>query len=140
MNTSLIISSEKETYDLGVKIGMEINPPFILGLKGNLGVGKTVLVKGLASALGVQELVTSPTFLGVSEYYSGNKPLIHMDFYQKVVPKKLIDSYYGKGAIIVIEWYQNYKEAFDEELKVDKSIEIKYIQDSAEGREVIMSI
>lgn len=91
----------------------------VLILSGELGVGKTVLVKGLAAALGIDpQVVTSPTFSLVNEY-AGRLPLVHMDLY------RLHDSsefeviggpeYIDEGeAVVVIEWGERVADAVPE--------------------------
>lgn len=118
--------SEKETFQLAYDIGLKITPPLLIGISGELGAGKTIFAKGLAQALSVKELVTSPTFLGISEYYSGKYPFIHMDFYKKVVSKNLINQFLEKPSLVFIEWVENYKEVYDQELELNISVEIKY--------------
>lgn len=109
-----------------------VKGPLVIGLNGQLGVGKTVFVKGFASGLGQKELITSPTFLGISEYYSGKTPFIHMDFYKKVSCKEIIDSYLKKGSIVLIEWAENFKGVFNKELPVGISVYIQYLKDENE--------
>ena len=120
-----ISKSYSETFNLGNELGLVIKPPVLIGLSGDLGTGKTVFVKGIASALKVQELVTSPTFLGISEYYSGKFPLIHMDFFNKVVEQKLIDVYLHKKSVLVIEWIENFSSVFNKKLSADICVYIK---------------
>src|SRR3990167_2563317 len=95
--------SPDDTFQIAYKVALKINAPRLIGLFGELGTGKTLFVKGFANGLGVQELVTSPTFLGISEYYSGKDTLVHMDFYKKVQEEKLIKEYLKKPSIVLIE-------------------------------------
>ena len=55
-------NSEKETYELGFKMGQSVKAGQVYTLVGDLGVGKTVFTKGLAAGLGIEEPVSSPTF------------------------------------------------------------------------------
>jgi len=82
------ISSAQEMQALGAKIGAQLKAGDLLLLNGSLGAGKTVLVQGIAHALGIDD-VTSPTFV-ISKSYSGVLPLIHVDVY------RLLDS--GKAS------------------------------------------
>jgi tRNA threonylcarbamoyladenosine biosynthesis protein TsaE len=100
----------EETFNLGRQIGTQLRGGEILLLDGALGAGKTVLVKGLASALDVDpEEVTSPSFTLVNPY-SGRLPLFHLDLYrleagaaaaQAVDLEELLTD---ERAVIVIEW------------------------------------
>ena len=85
------ISSAEEMHDLGAKIGAQLKSGDLILLNGDLGAGKTVLVQGIAKALGI-EGVTSPTFV-ISKNYPGVPPLIHVDVY------RLLDS--GKAALFL---------------------------------------
>ncbi len=85
------ISCAEEMHDLGAKIGAQLKSGDLILLNGDLGAGKTVLVQGIAKALGI-EGVTSPTFV-ISKNYPGVLPLIHVDVY------RLLDS--GKAALFL---------------------------------------
>ena len=74
--------SVAETLGLGAAWGRQAQPGWVIGLAGELGAGKTQLVKGLAQGLGVTERVHSPTFTLVNEYTSGRLPLFHLDLYR----------------------------------------------------------
>jgi tRNA threonylcarbamoyladenosine biosynthesis protein TsaE len=85
------IASATEMHELGSKIGAQLQAGDLLLLNGELGAGKTVLVQGIAQALGITG-VTSPTFV-ISKSYKGTLPLIHVDVY------RLLDS--GKAALFL---------------------------------------
>ena len=85
------ISCAEEMHDLGAKIGAQLKSGDLILLNGDLGAGKTVLVQGIAQALGIVG-VTSPTFV-ISKNYPGVLPLIHVDVY------RLLDS--GKAALFL---------------------------------------
>jgi len=70
-----------QTLELGRKIGNCCIPGSIISLRGPLGSGKTVIAKGIASALNIEEPITSPTFTIIQEY-DGRIPLVHMDLYR----------------------------------------------------------
>ena len=73
---------EKETYELGRRLGEEARAGQVYTLIGDLGVGKTVFTKGLAAGLGITEPVSSPTFTIVQEYEEGRLPFYHFDVYR----------------------------------------------------------
>ena len=85
------IASATEMHELGVKIGAQLRAGDLILLNGDLGAGKTVLVQGIAQALGIEN-VTSPTFV-ISKVYDAPIPLIHVDVY------RLLDS--GKAALFL---------------------------------------
>ena len=85
------IFSAQEMHELGARIGAQLKPGDLLLLNGDLGAGKTVLVQGIAQALGIAG-VTSPTFV-ISKSYKATLPLIHVDVY------RLLDS--GKAALFL---------------------------------------
>ncbi len=102
--------SAEETFNLGRRLGMKLGGGEILLVSGPLGAGKTVFVKGIASALNIDpEEVTSPTFTLVNPY-EGRLPLFHIDLYRleegasaahAVDLDELISD---ERAVIVIEW------------------------------------
>src|SRR6476619_5172859 len=80
--TSYVSSSPEETFNFGVRIGETLSGGEILLLSGPLGAGKTLLVKGICAALGIEaEDVTSPSFTLVNPY-GGRLRLYHIDLYR----------------------------------------------------------
>ncbi len=124
-----ISNSPEETFNIAFEIASKLNHPCLIGLTGEIGAGKTCFAKGFAEGLGVKELITSPTFLGVSESYSGKMPFIHIDFYKKVVPKNLLDKFLGDKAVVLIEWIENFEAIFNEKLNTDINVLIQYLKD-----------
>ena len=99
--------SEQETIELGKKIGALLKKGDIIAMQGTLAAGKTTITKGIASALGITETITSPTFCLISEYY-GRMPLYHMDVYRLDGREDFVnlgadDMLYGDG-VSIIEW------------------------------------
>ena len=78
----LATCGESETRELGRALGAACGGRLCVALRGALGAGKTVLVKGIAEGLGVTEYVTSPTFTFVNEYGAGGRRLTHVDLYR----------------------------------------------------------
>ena len=124
-----ISKSPDETFDIAKELASKINAPCLIGLTGELGTGKTVFAKGFAYGLGIRDLITSPTFLGMIEYPS--PAFIHMDFFKKVVPKENIESYLNVKSIVLIEWIENFSYVFKETLDLDIRICIKYLKDGS---------
>jgi len=105
------VDSPQQMFELGEKIGRQLNPSDVVVLTGELGAGKTVFTQGIASALNVLG-VTSPTFV-ISRIHKGNPNFIHIDAY------RLLDSdpttfsdldfeSYLSSSVFVIEWGRNF--------------------------------
>lgn len=116
--------SEQDTLELAENIESEKFPNMVICLKGELGSGKTVFVKGFANSLGIDETITSPTFTLVKEYLTGEMPLYHMDVYRLEDGDDgtvgLAD-YFTKGGVTIIEWSDLIKDSLPEE-----RLEIKF--------------
>jgi len=101
-------ASVEETMRLGERLAERLRPGDIVALYGDLGAGKTHLVKGIARALGVDDAaVSSPTFTIVHEY-AGKYPIYHIDAYRVDDPDEFYelgyeDYFYGEG-LCLIEW------------------------------------
>ena len=97
--------SEKETIELAQNFESEKFSNMIICLNGELGIGKTMCTKGIANALGITEVITSPTYTIVKEYLYGELPLYHMDVYRLDGNTEGvgIEDYYTKGGLVVIE-------------------------------------
>ncbi len=78
----------------------------VICLNGDLGAGKTLFSKAFASSLGIEGVITSPTFNIVKEYYDAEMPLIHMDVYRLEDDNNDfgIEDYFEKEAVCIIEW------------------------------------
>ena len=98
--------SELDTINLAQNIEAEKFPNMVICLNGELGSGKTVFAKGMANGLGIDEVITSPTYTIIKEYNSGEMPLYHMDVYRLDgnVKGVGIEEYFNKGGIVLIEW------------------------------------
>jgi tRNA threonylcarbamoyladenosine biosynthesis protein TsaE len=109
MAKHFISKSEAETINLGKRLGATLHRGDIIALCGELGSGKTVLVKGIAKGLGIKsnKYVNSPSFVILKEY-KGRLPLYHFDIYRLDDMSEFstigyTDYFYG-GGISVIEW------------------------------------
>ena len=98
--------TESDTEELAENIESEHFPGMVICLNGELGSGKTVFTKAFASALGIEEAVTSPTFNIIKEYQSGELPLYHMDVYRLdgKVEELGLDEYFDGDGVTIIEW------------------------------------
>lgn len=112
----IITHNEQETEAFGRKLAGMLHEPAVLCMYGELGAGKTALVRGLADGMGLQCTVSSPTFTIVNEYL-GNRELIHFDMYRLGSADELFDigweDYLRRNAILAVEWSENVEEAFD---------------------------
>ena len=108
MQTIIETSDADETFEVGRKLGILAKPGDIYALNGDLGVGKTVFAKGIASGLGIAEHVGSPTFTIVQAYEGGRIPLYHFDVYRIGDASAMYeigyeDCFFGDG-VSIIEW------------------------------------
>lgn len=123
-------NSEKETFELGKKIGENAKAGQIYTLTGDLGVGKTVFTQGLAAGLGITEPVNSPTFTILQVYEEGRMPFYHFDVYRIGDVEEMDeigyeDYVYGEG-VSLIEWANLIEEILPEhftEIKIEKNLE-----------------
>ena len=99
--------STDETLELARAVGELLRPGDVISLVGELGAGKTVFARGVARALGVTELVVSPTFTIVREY-EGRVPLVHVDVYRIDAVQELHDLGFEEvvrdDAVTIVEW------------------------------------
>ena len=112
---TFISHSPEETASLGEQWGREAQPGWVIGLSGDLGAGKTQLVKGLALGLGITGRIQSPTFALVNEYTGGRLPLAHIDLYRLETPAQIVGAglevYFNKPrGVAVIEWCERWPE------------------------------
>lgn len=113
--------SEKETFELGYRLGVEAKVGEVYCLSGDLGTGKTVFTKGFAKGLGIEEPVSSPTFTIVQEYKEGRLPFYHFDVYRISDISEMDeigyeDYFYGDG-VCFVEWAELIKELLPEHIK-----------------------
>ena len=126
--------SAEETMCLGEKIAKSAKSGSTFCLTGDLGAGKTTLVRGIAKALGIKSVVQSPTFNIMKIYFDGQKPLIHIDAYRlaDVNTDIGLDEYIGyETGITVIEWPD-----FIKELIPDDAATISIINKGETNREI----
>ena len=94
----------------------------MLALVGDLGTGKTTLTGYIARGLGITEMITSPTFTVVKEYYSGRLPLYHFDVYRiedaDDAFERGIEEYFYRGGVCVVEWAEKIEELLPGNTKV----------------------
>jgi tRNA threonylcarbamoyladenosine biosynthesis protein TsaE len=111
--------SGAETIEVGRKLARLLQPPQLLLLRGDLGTGKTTLVKGIAEALDAAEAdeVTSPTFTLIHEYDGAQDgrsvKLFHLDVYRLEGERQLetlgLDELLTQDALVLVEWGEKFK-------------------------------
>ncbi len=114
--------SEADTRSIGALLGKELRPQGLLLLQGDLGAGKTVLVQGMAEALGIDPTqVQSPTFMLVQEFRGDQDLLVHLDLYrlqaQEAEALGVDEILVGEG-VKVVEWAERLNWAPERALRV----------------------
>ena len=121
---------EKETYELGCRLGQEARAGQVYTLVGDLGVGKNCIYERAGSGLGIEEPVSSPTFTIVQVYEEGRLPFYHFDVYrigdvEEMDEVGFEDYVYGEG-VSLIEWANLIEEILPQhytEVKIEKDLE-----------------
>jgi tRNA threonylcarbamoyladenosine biosynthesis protein TsaE len=100
--------SAAETEALGARVAARLQPGDVVVVSGDLGAGKTTLIRGACRALGIEEPVTSPTFTIGQRYRGGRLPVSHLDLYRleslEGEDPALLDDYLGADGVAFIEW------------------------------------
>ena len=137
MKNKLTLSSLEDTKKLGQELAKEIlkrkgEAGFVVFLDGDLGTGKTTLVKEIIFALGVKEKVKSPTFTIIEPYELNNENIYHVDLYRIIDPSELeiigLREYLNESnAIIFIEWPEK---SYGYLKKFDLKISLKHLSEN----------
>jgi len=129
MTREFTTKSPEETIALGRELATLLRPPKLILLSGELGAGKTTLVKGMAQGFqaAAEEDVTSPTFTLIHEYRGPAATLYHIDLYRIDTQRELdtlaIDDLMGENAILLIEWgekFMRFKRERDVEITLER--------------------
>ena len=124
----IITHSPEETIAFGRTLAEILAPPKLVLLRGDLGAGKTTLIKGIAAAFdsAAEEDVTSPTFTLIHEYRGPRASLYHIDLYRIDTPRELetlgLDDLRSENSILLIEWGEKFSR-FERERDVEIAIE-----------------
>ena len=128
---TIITNNAEETIAVGEKLGASMDSGDVIALYGDLGAGKTTIIRGIAQGLGISSRVTSPTFTIVNEY-PGKIPLFHFDMYRIADKDELFeigwDEYLERDGICIVEWSENIEGAFPPgtiRIRIDKLDENK---------------
>ncbi len=116
---TFISRSPEDTMRLGIEWGRSAAMGWVIGLQGDLGAGKTQLVKGIAQGLSIQQRVHSPSFAIMIEYAGGRLPLYHIDLYRLESNAEIqgagLDEYlFTPQGITVVEWIARWDDAAKE--------------------------
>lgn len=136
MQFNYFLADEAATLKMGAQLALLIHPPMIIYLQGELGAGKTTLMRGLLQKLAYQASVKSPTYTLVEEYNLAGFNLYHFDLYRLKNTQELLnlgfDDYLHSNSVCVIEW----PEMLDGWIQADLKCQLKVLDS---GREMILS-
>jgi tRNA threonylcarbamoyladenosine biosynthesis protein TsaE len=137
MTREITTQSAEETIAFGRTLTDLLAPPKLVLLRGDLGAGKTTLVKGIAAAFeaAAEEDVTSPTFTLVHEYRGPHANLYHIDLYRVDTLRELetlgLDDLRSEGSVLLIEWGEKFPRLVHE-----RDVEICLERDGESGRKI----
>lgn len=101
-------ASAAATEALGARVAERLRPGDVVVVSGEVGAGKTTLIRGACRALGIEEPITSPTFTIGQRYGGGRLPVSHLDLYRlrslEDEDPALIDDYLGPDGVAFVEW------------------------------------
>ena len=136
----VVTQSAEETIAFGRTLAELLTPPKLVLLRGDLGAGKTTLVKGIAAAFDAasEEDVTSPTFTLIHEYQGPRAILYHIDLYRIDTPRELdtlaLDDLRSENSILLIEWGEKFPR-----LVRDRDVEISLERQGESERRITIS-
>jgi tRNA threonylcarbamoyladenosine biosynthesis protein TsaE len=137
MTREITTQSPEETIAFGRTLAGLLAPPKLVLLRGDLGAGKTTLVKGIAAGFEAaeEEDVTSPTFTLVHEYHGPRANLYHIDLYRVDTLRELetlgLDDLRAEGSVLLIEWGEKFPRFLRE-----RDVEISLERESENGRKI----
>lgn len=133
MLQKFILADLDDTNQIAVQIAKVIVPNFVITLTGNLGVGKTTLVRAILTTLGVSGTIKSPTFTLVEPYQLANFTIYHFDLYRFNDPEEWFsagfDEYFMDSQISFIEWAEKANDLIPQ---IDWQITLTFNQDIRE--------
>ena len=132
--------SPDETVAVGRELASMLTPPKLVVLRGDLGAGKTTLVKGIAEGFSAasQDDVTSPTFTLIHEYRGPAATLYHIDLYRVDTQRELetlgLDDLMGDNSVLLIEWGEKFTR-----FQRDRDVEIVLNRVSETDRSIVLT-
>jgi tRNA threonylcarbamoyladenosine biosynthesis protein TsaE len=140
MIREITTNSAEETISFGRTLAEMLAPPKLVLLRGDLGAGKTTLVKGIAAAFEAaqEEDVTSPTFTLIHEYRGPHANLYHIDLYRIDTQRELdtlaLDDLRSENSILLIEWGEKFARFVRE-----RDVEIALERTGESARRIVVS-
>jgi tRNA threonylcarbamoyladenosine biosynthesis protein TsaE len=135
------VATADQMFDLGKRIGAQVNPGDLIVLSGPFGAGKTLLAQGIGAALGVDE-ITSPTFV-ISRRHKGVTPIVHVDLYRLLDSKDVLAAIAdldlesdSEKVVTIIEWAAaEYFQMFPErlEITIDRTSDVRAVSINGVG-------
>ena len=128
MTREFTSKSAEETIALGRELAAMLTPPKLVVLRGDLGAGKTTLVKGVAQGFqsAAEEDVTSPTFTLIHEYRGPSATVYHIDLYRIDTQRELdtlaLDDLMNENSVLLIEWGEKFAR-FEREKDIEITLE-----------------
>ncbi len=128
MTREFTSKSAEETIALGRELAAMLTPPKLVVLRGDLGAGKTTLVKGIAQGFqaAAEEDVTSPTFTLIHEYRGPSATVYHIDLYRIDTQRELdtlaLDDLMNENSVLLIEWGEKFAR-FEREKDIEIALE-----------------
>ncbi len=137
MKKEFFSRSPEETQVLAAQVAKLLTGGEVIGLVGQLGLGKTCFVKGLAQGLGIsEEEVYSPSFTIIAEHYQGRLPLFHIDLYRlegKELGELGLEEYFCGRGVTVVEWFNYLPGEVEEEYLL-----VTLLEGRGEDRRIIL--
>jgi tRNA threonylcarbamoyladenosine biosynthesis protein TsaE len=134
--TTLETRSAAETEALGARLAQRLGPGDVVIVSGEVGAGKTTLIRGACRALGIEAPVTSPTFTIGQRYEGGRLPVAHLDLYRLEglagEDPALLDDYLAPGAVAFVEW----PAVAEPELEGRRTVAVRLVHAGGDRREV----
>jgi tRNA threonylcarbamoyladenosine biosynthesis protein TsaE len=134
----IVSRSAEETEAVGAQLAERLGPGDVVVVSGELGAGKTTLIRGACRALGVEGPVTSPTFT-IGQRYSGRVPVSHLDLYRLAglegEDPALLDDYLDAASVAFVEW----PAAAESQLAVRRMREVRLEQAGGDRRTITVA-
>jgi len=129
--------SAEELIELGREFGAKLNGGEVIELVGDVGAGKTTFTSGIAQGLGVDDVISSPSFVVMNSYFGRDGLVLnHYDFYRLddpgIMKQEIAESLADPKNITVVEWGKSIHDVLPDDRQM---VEIKYLPDSS-AREV----
>jgi len=136
------LNSLADTQALAKLLVDSIAENSLLVLSGKLGAGKTTLTQAIASTLGSDAIVSSPTYTLIHEYPTSEGLLVHIDAYRLESPERLLDlgldDYLERARLVVVEWGEGLSEYYPDAWSL--TIDIDYLNSDGESEEIVRTV